>query len=164
MNPVKHFKKKNFIGTFVSEERSGKVLFGWSKYNTKKETMVGVPFCKKNGRAEATNSLKDQIVINTAAGFIQKGDIKVYDRKMTEAAVDFVKRMNRYFRKSPDNVVIVLGLKYLNRLLVDIHNANKELESTNSKLLKERSELKNENLEFRKILNILKDQMIEFNV
>jgi len=159
MNPVKHFKGNKSLGTFVSDEQEGKVLFGWSKYNIKKESMEGIPFCKKDGRKFAYEALDKSVIINTSEGYLQKGDIKIHDSEMTNSAADFVKRMKKYFRKSPDNVTIVLGVEYLKKLVLDVHEENEKLKSLNSRLFHENFQLIEKNEKYQNILKTLKDSI-----
>jgi len=161
MNPVKHFKGTKSLGTFVSEEIDEQVLFGWSKYNIKKESMEGIPFIKKEGRKFAHESLELPVVINTSEGYIQKGDIKIHDYEMTNSAADFVKRMKKYFRKAPDNVTIVLGIEYLKKLVIEVHEKNEKLKSLNSRLTHENFQLMEKNIKYKNILTKLKKDISE---
>lgn len=145
MNPAKHFtstKRNQHIATFVSElDQNGDPLFGWSRYNYHREKESGVPFSKKEGRKEALKSLEHKIIIDTANGNIQKGEISVHDPEMVRAAVDFIARMKRYYKKAPSNVELHLTIEFLKELAHEVMEENKKLKEENRRLWKAKLQL-----------------------
>jgi len=148
MNPAKHFKslkKERFIGTFISVANDGNPLFGWSRFNHNKEKTDGVSFSKKVGRDEAVKSTEKQITIDTSTNFLYKGDNSIHDPEMVKAAIDFITRMKKYYKKAPVNVKIIFTIEYLKEMIQDVMEQNKKLKEMNMKLIHEKLQIEIEN-------------------
>jgi len=155
MNPVKYFtssKKGQYIGTFVYEIRNGVPRFGWSRYNFNKEKADSVPFKKRVGRECAIKSTDKDIIIDTAKGYIHKGDTVIHDPEMVRVAMDFVAEMKRKYNKSPNNVKIHLSISYMKKIAHTVADRNE-------KLKKEIFELRSEKLQISFENGVLKDKI-----
>lgn len=155
MNPAKHFastKRKQHIGTFVSETKDDGPRFGWSRYSYFKEKAEGVPFSKKVGRQHALESIDQEIIIDSAKGYIYKGDVGIHDPEMVQSSIDFISRMAKYYKKSPVNVKVILSMNHLKQLA-------KEVIEENAKLKEEVHQLRSSKIKMSVELNNLKSKM-----
>jgi hypothetical protein len=158
MNLAKHFispKKGEYIGTFVSDVSTEGPRFGWAKYSYFKEKSNGISFNKKTGTHCALESIAKDIVIDTATNHLIKGDIKIRDPEMVKAAMDFVTRMKKYYKKTPINVKVILTIDYLKDIVQDALDQNDELKKTILMLKTKSDKLTSENNSLKsKIKNI----------
>ena len=102
----KKFRLSPPIGALVAFVHDHKLLVGWSKYNTGKEIL---PFSKKVAVETAVmRALIDKIHPHGANDYITAED-KYIPKAVSKEMSEFIKRIQRYFKREANNVGKFIG-------------------------------------------------------